>query len=160
MHQIELTSPPIENILLHLSEHLFSYPNGLVTKGVRITEGLLYEHLTPPPTHIIHTPQDFIIENDELKPEEFVTKFREEFPLHVRVCKGYYGTSNRTSVSEGDSFNIHFIKNTKVCVPSLSPFVIAVEVMLHLLAGTKFGNFTSNIFHLRSNGEGSCHISF
>ena len=59
-------------------------------------------------------PQDFIIENDELNLESFVSKYREEFPLQVRVSKGFYGNSERTSVSEGDTFNIHFIKNTKV----------------------------------------------
>ena len=34
MHRIELASPPIEILI--------SYPNGLVTKGVRIIEGLVY----------------------------------------------------------------------------------------------------------------------
>ncbi len=49
-----------------------------------------------------------------MKPEDFAAKYSDEFPLHVRVSKGFYGTSERTSVSEGDSFNIHFIKKTKV----------------------------------------------
>ena len=41
-------------------------------------------------------------------------KYQEQFPLPVRVCKGFYGSSDRTSVSEGDAFNIHFVKRSKV----------------------------------------------
>ena len=41
-------------------------------------------------------------------------KYQEQFPLPVRVCKGFYGSSDRTSVSEGDAFNIHFVKKSKV----------------------------------------------
>lgn len=54
------------------------------------------------------------MENEELNPEDFVAKYSDEFPLYVRVSKGYYGNSERTSVSEGDTFHIHFIKNAKV----------------------------------------------
>lgn len=57
---------------------------------------------------------DFLIETEELNPEQFLSKHRDVLPLQVRVSKGYYGNSDRTSVSEGDTFNIHFIKNTKV----------------------------------------------
>ena len=59
--------------------------------------------------------QEFVIDSEELDPSTFVKKHQEEFPLKVRVCKGFYGHSERTSVSEGDTFNIHFVKHTKVC---------------------------------------------
>ena len=52
--------------------------------------------------------------SDELSLPEFVKRYKNEFPVRVRVCKGFYGATNRTSVSEGDMFNIHFLKNTKV----------------------------------------------
>ena len=44
VHQIELISPLIENVLLHLSEYsvIRMARIDLVTKGVQITEGLLY----------------------------------------------------------------------------------------------------------------------
>ena len=58
--------------------------------------------------------QDFIVEEEEFSPKEFVSKFRDELPLHVRVSKGFYGNTEKTSVSESDCFNVHFIKNTKV----------------------------------------------
>ena len=61
-------------------------------------------------------PQDFNIESEELNPERFLSKHRDALPLHVRVSKGFYGNSERTSVSEGDTFNIHFIKNYKVSI--------------------------------------------
>jgi hypothetical protein len=58
--------------------------------------------------------QDFDIENEDLNPADFLAKYRDSLPLHVRVSKGFYGNSDKTSVSEGDTFNIHFVKNTKV----------------------------------------------
>jgi len=58
--------------------------------------------------------QSFVIEKEDYTPGEFVKKYSERFPLHVRVSKGFYGNSETTSVSEGDTFNIHFIKKTKV----------------------------------------------
>ena len=66
------------------------------------------------PLIIIIIQQEFVLDADELTLVEFVSKYRQEFPLRVRVCKGFYGQSERTSVSEGDSFNIHFVKNSKV----------------------------------------------
>ncbi|XP_064390464.1 uncharacterized protein LOC135338305 [Halichondria panicea] len=57
---------------------------------------------------------DFIIDSEELNPSSFVNKHQDKFPLKIRVCKGFYGHSDRTSVSEGDTFNIHFVKHTKV----------------------------------------------
>ena len=66
-------------------------------------------------THTHSNVQSFVIEKEEYTPGEFVKKYSERFPLHVRVSKGFYGNSETTSVSEGDTFNIHFIKKTKVC---------------------------------------------
>lgn len=63
---------------------------------------------------LVYNSQDYILDSEELAPSNFVKKYQDEFPLKVRVCKGFYGHSERTSVSEGDSFNIHFVKHTKV----------------------------------------------
>ena len=55
-----------------------------------------------------------MIDPEELSLEDFIAKYQDELPLHVRVCKGFYGQTERTSVSEGDTFNMHFIKKSQV----------------------------------------------
>ena len=60
------------------------------------------------------TLQDYIIDAEELSLDTFIQKYQDDLPLHVRVCKGFYGQSERTSVSEGDTFNVHFIKKAQV----------------------------------------------
>ena len=45
---------------------------------------------------------------------EFVKKYSESFPLHIKVLKGYCGPSSRLTISTSDTYNIHFIKHTKV----------------------------------------------
>lgn len=54
--------------------------------------------------------------SDELSLSEFVDRYKDNFPVRIRVSKGFYGNSNLTSISEGDMFNVHFLKNTKVVV--------------------------------------------
>lgn len=44
----------------------------------------------------------------------FVGKYFNNLPLSVRVCRGYCGPSEDTSISEGDRFNIHFVKHITV----------------------------------------------
>ena len=58
--------------------------------------------------------QEYVLDSEELSLGDFIAKYQDELPLHVRVCKGFYGQSERTSVSEGDTFNIHFIKKSQV----------------------------------------------
>ena len=45
---------------------------------------------------------------------EFVKKYSQSFPLHIKVLKGYCGPSSRLTISTSDTYNIHFIKHTKV----------------------------------------------
>lgn len=45
---------------------------------------------------------------------EFVSLHHKSLPLPIRVCRGYCGPSEETSISEGDHFNVHFIKHTTV----------------------------------------------
>ena len=45
---------------------------------------------------------------------EFVKKYSQSFPLHIKVLRGYCGPSSRLTISTSDTYNIHFIKHTKV----------------------------------------------
>lgn len=51
---------------------------------------------------------------DKLTLPEFVSNYHKSLPLPIRVCRGYCGPSEDTSISEGDHFNVHFIKHTTV----------------------------------------------
>lgn len=42
------------------------------------------------------------------------TSYKKDLPFQVVVTKGFYGADERTSISDGDMFNIHFFKQTKV----------------------------------------------
>ena len=44
----------------------------------------------------------------------FSERHRDDVPVQVVITKGYYGPDERTSISEGDMFNIHFFKQAKV----------------------------------------------
>ena len=44
----------------------------------------------------------------------FSAEYGNSLPVQVKVTKGFYGMSDRSSLSEGDVFNIHFIKHMRV----------------------------------------------
>ena len=44
----------------------------------------------------------------------FVARFNNSLPVVVRVCRGFCGPNEETSISEGDRFNVHFVKHTTV----------------------------------------------
>ena len=54
--------------------------------------------------------------NEKLSVSKLVSLYRKEIPIQVRVCKGFCGPNEDTSISEGDNdrFNVHFIKHTKI----------------------------------------------
>jgi hypothetical protein len=52
--------------------------------------------------------------NKKLSLSKFVSLYLKEFPIQVRVCKGFCGPSEDTSISEGDRFNVHFVQHTKI----------------------------------------------
>ena len=54
--------------------------------------------------------------SDELTLTKLVEKHQDLFPIRVHVCKGFYGLTERSSVSEGDIYNIHFVKKAKVVI--------------------------------------------
>ena len=52
--------------------------------------------------------------SEEMNLGDFVSKYQNDFPVQIRVSRGFYGTSDKWSLSEDEYFNIHFIKKTKV----------------------------------------------
>lgn len=63
----------------------------------------------------IATPQDkFVVASGEKILSQLVVQHQDEFPVRVRVSRGFYGTSDKWSISEGEYFTIHFVKYTKV----------------------------------------------
>lgn len=52
--------------------------------------------------------------SEKLNLSTFAAKYHDQLPVCVKVCKGYCGPTEGTSISEGDSFNIHFLKKTTV----------------------------------------------
>ena len=84
-----------------------------------ITPSIGREPPTPPPP--INEPiptdeQSYTILPDELTLTNLVEKHQDLFPIRVHVCKGFYGSTERSSVSEGDIYNIHFVKKAKVVI--------------------------------------------
>lgn len=51
---------------------------------------------------------------EKLSLARFSKKYADSLPVQVKVSKGFYGMSDRSSLSEGDVFNIHFIKHMRV----------------------------------------------
>ena len=51
---------------------------------------------------------------EKLSLPRFLANYHEHFPVSVRVCKGFCGMNEEKSISEGDCFNVHFVKYTTV----------------------------------------------
>ena len=73
----------------------------------------------PPPRRASSTPQSMSgsasgSTTEKLSLSKFLSLYHKEFPIQVRVCKGYCGPSEDTSISEGDRFNVHFVKYTTI----------------------------------------------
>ena len=54
------------------------------------------------------------VTNEKLSLSKFVSLYHKEIPIQVRACKGFYGPSEISSIYEGDRFNVHFVKYTKI----------------------------------------------
>ncbi len=61
-----------------------------------------------PPAHSI------LASSEKLSLPIFVKVYNNHLPLMVRVCRGYCGLNEEMSISEGDHFNVHFVKQTKM----------------------------------------------
>ena len=47
---------------------------------------------------------------EELSPLQLVQRYQNNFPLCAFVSKGFYGSNERFTLSEGDVYNIHLVK--------------------------------------------------
>ena len=56
----------------------------------------------------------YVRDSESMTLTRFIEKHKKSLPVQVMVTKGYYGACERTSISEGDTFSIHFFKQTKV----------------------------------------------
>ena len=69
------------------------------------------------PPNFIHGAQQAkrkLAASEPLSIKQLVENHRQNFPLMVRVYGGFLGSSERESFSEGDTLNIHFVKQAKV----------------------------------------------
>ena len=52
--------------------------------------------------------------NEKISLPVFLKKHHQDFPTRIRVCKGFCGRSEESSISDGDQFNVHFLKYTTI----------------------------------------------
>ena len=92
---------------------------------------------------------------EKLSLPEFVSQYHKSLPLPIRVVRGYCGPSEETSISEGDHFNVHFVKHTTVVLVEMDngyqynvplnsavPFGILFDPNKNLSQATKGYTFT------------------
>ena len=46
--------------------------------------------------------------------QQLVAEYGDKVPIQIRVLKGYCGNTPRTTISRGDTYNVHFVKCTQV----------------------------------------------
>jgi len=51
---------------------------------------------------------------DKISLPVFLSRHHKNFPVRFRVCKGFCGSDEESSISDGDQFNVHFIKYTTI----------------------------------------------
>ena len=124
VRQVKSPPPPPRNIRSPFSPPFssLSTQNGIASSSslptVDVNNTTLTSSLPLPPiqdTDNTRPPsEEFFASSDEMTLGEFVNKHKDDFPVRVRVSRGFYGTSDKWSISEGEYFNIHFVKYTKV----------------------------------------------
>lgn len=60
--------------------------------------------------------EDQCYTSGELKLSDFTNLHFQSFPMRVKVCKGFCSNSAEVSMSQGEMFDLHFLKHTKVVV--------------------------------------------
>lgn len=70
--------------------------------------------VTKPSTPELSVGGTYYKSSSEMPLRVFSEHHKEDLPLQVVVTKGYYGPDERTSISDGDMFNVHFFKQTKI----------------------------------------------
>ncbi|KAL5506262.1 hypothetical protein EMCRGX_G007873 [Ephydatia muelleri] len=78
--------------------------------------GIVPDRISPGGAPIRKSPSATSVESTELSLTAFVDKHSSSFPLRVTVTKGFYGVSDQTAITTGDSYNFHFLKRTTVVV--------------------------------------------
>ena len=62
------------------------------------------------------TVEDQCYTSGELTLSDFTNLHFHSFPMRVKVCKGFCSNSAEVSMSQGEMFDLHFLKHTKVVV--------------------------------------------
>lgn len=72
----------------------------------------------------------------ENKLSDFVALNSRLFPQRIQICKGFYSSSGEVSLSQGEIFDFHFVKHTKVMAVKDEK---GVEYSVPLNSSLKFG---------------------
>ena len=48
--------------------------------------------------------------------EELVSRYTDKFPLRMRIVKGFCGSTLRTTIATTETYDVHFVKKTKVII--------------------------------------------
>ena len=100
----------------------YAVPGPPATKPKPYHQDAKQQTISPPFTSPTNTPSfasptnkehEFTPLSGDMELREFVSKYKSEFPVQIRVSKGFYGTTDKWSISEGEIFTIHFVKYTK-----------------------------------------------
>ena len=51
---------------------------------------------------------------DEVTLSDLVKNFGKSLPYRVKICKGFYGFSDKSAITIGDTYNILYRKNSQV----------------------------------------------
>lgn len=91
------------------------------------------DRISPGSVAIRKSPSATSVESTELSLTVFVDKHSSSFPQRVKVTKGFYGVSDQTAITTGDSYNFHFLKRATVVVatdPKNSEYSIPLDSSL------------------------------
>ena len=110
-------------------------------------------------SHTLYTPSSpsssSSSSSEKLSLPHFVSRYHKSLPLSIRVCRGYCGPSEDTSISEGDHFNVHFVKHTTIVLVEMEngyqynvplnsavPFAVLFDPHKNLAQASKGYTFT------------------
>ena len=66
------------------------------------------------PDRMVQKKKEEVFLTDSMHLPDFVQRYSKSFPVRIQVMKGYCGPSSRFTISTCDTYNIHFLKHTKV----------------------------------------------
>ena len=68
------------------------------------------------PDRMVQKKKKEVFLSDSMHLLDFVQRYPKSFPVHIQVLKGYCGPRSRLTISTNDTYNIHFLKHTKVVI--------------------------------------------